>query len=510
MGIVDVALSQVGVKESGVNSVKYNDWFYGKHVSGSKYPWCAVFVSWCADQAGVSRSIVPKEAAVSGLMDFFKRKGWWQPKGNGYKPKAGDIMIQKSNGASHTGIVTGCSGNTFHTVEGNTSNCVGKRSYSLNHASLTGFGTPKYTDSPGGSSGNSGGNSEKPSTGGNKLDPVTSSSNSGGWYDLVTESGRNTIQIEVSHPTIEAIFYTETAALAAVSTTGLNSSTDVDNDIISVNTMRNMSQDCPTMNISLVWRRGWYKALSSNDLVIIKMQRPPEPKAEVFFGLVDDIRKTMDFSSGQPQRAVQVTCRGLAKAFVNFDVGLIENISIQPETGFFSQLTSMCGIDSYDAIQMVWNAYVGKGVNYKFNNGKSLQDYLKYSGTHRGNEKLLDYTSYTSYNGSLWNFIKEISNLPFNETFWEIVNGKPNMIHRKTPFNKAEWTQLPRIEIEDADIVSDNTGRSDLETYVVYQVNPVMLGADTKNVYFPLWYRPYYDKYGITMLSVDSVYMGIS
>ena len=489
-GIVDIALSQEGTKEaSGNNDVKYNDWYYGRHVSGGSYPWCAVFVSWCANQAGVPTSVIPKTASVSTLHSFFQGAGLFQPKGNGYKPKAGDILIQKSNGASHTGIVTGSSGGSFTTIEGNTSNGVYQRSYSLNDSKLTGFGTPNYSGAPlTGSGGNLIGDSTDNtgsggSAGGSSLgvgsydytdytvkkgDTIQSIANKYGttpaliifMNDLngkdlkvgqvlkiptakngvdnpasgvgsITKNLKHSMKVEVSHPTIEAIFFTETAMLATVSTTGLTSANDVDNDIISVNTVRNMSQDCPTMTISLVWRRGWYQALSSNDLVVVKMQRPPEKKVEVFWGLIDDIRKTLDFSSGNPQRAVQVTCRGFAKAFVNFDVGLIENISVEPETGFFAQLTELVKCDSYAAIELVYNAYVGKGIQYKFSDGKTLEDYLSYSGTHRENEKLMDYTSYTSYNGSLWNFIKELSNLPFNETFWELVDGKPNLIHRK-------------------------------------------------------------------------------
>ena len=43
-----LASEQVGVTEypSGSNKVKYNTWYYGWAVSGSSYPWCAVFVSW--------------------------------------------------------------------------------------------------------------------------------------------------------------------------------------------------------------------------------------------------------------------------------------------------------------------------------------------------------------------------------------------------------------------------------------------------------------------------------
>lgn len=54
--------------------------------------------------------------------------------------KPGDIMIEKRGGKSHTGIVTKVhSDGSFETVEGNTSNKVGKRKYSANSSTLSGF-----------------------------------------------------------------------------------------------------------------------------------------------------------------------------------------------------------------------------------------------------------------------------------------------------------------------------------------------------------------------------------
>ena len=48
-----LAQNEIGVveKPSGSNRVKYNDWYYGKSVSGDAYPWCMVFVQWLADAA---------------------------------------------------------------------------------------------------------------------------------------------------------------------------------------------------------------------------------------------------------------------------------------------------------------------------------------------------------------------------------------------------------------------------------------------------------------------------
>ena len=64
--VLAAARRELGTKESPANSnrVKYNTWYYGREVSGSAYPWCAVFVQWCFDQASVK---LPKRTA-SGVL----------------------------------------------------------------------------------------------------------------------------------------------------------------------------------------------------------------------------------------------------------------------------------------------------------------------------------------------------------------------------------------------------------------------------------------------------------
>jgi len=65
--LVKIAQAENGTKENGTNNVKYNTWFYGHEVDGSNYPWCAVFVSWCADKAGITTDIMPKTASAGIL-----------------------------------------------------------------------------------------------------------------------------------------------------------------------------------------------------------------------------------------------------------------------------------------------------------------------------------------------------------------------------------------------------------------------------------------------------------
>ena len=135
--IVDVAIGEIGYKEQGNNRTKYGAW-YGMNGAA----WCHMFVSWCAYKAGVSTSIVPKTASTSAGMAWFKKNGLFRYKGK-YIPKRGDIVYFKTN-RSHVGIVEKVVGSTLHTVEGNTSDRVARRTYPLSNATITGYGVPKY------------------------------------------------------------------------------------------------------------------------------------------------------------------------------------------------------------------------------------------------------------------------------------------------------------------------------------------------------------------------------
>jgi hypothetical protein len=119
---------------------KYTKWY------GMTDEWCGMFVAYCANKAGVSTSIIPKSASVSGYLSFAKNKSRFKAKDSGYEPKGGDIMIQKSNGASHVGIVIYGDKNNFTTIEGNSGDAVKKRSYSITNANLTGFFVPDYDE----------------------------------------------------------------------------------------------------------------------------------------------------------------------------------------------------------------------------------------------------------------------------------------------------------------------------------------------------------------------------
>ncbi len=152
--IVAVAETQVGYHEGANNDTKYNRWngtISGYPVNGYGYPWCQCFVSWCANQAGIPTSVIPRTAGTSTGKEFFSNRGLWQNsayQGGSYTPKRGDIIYYSDSAnvysPSHVGIVTGCADGYVYTVEGNYSDSVKRRTIALSNSYIIGYGTPNY------------------------------------------------------------------------------------------------------------------------------------------------------------------------------------------------------------------------------------------------------------------------------------------------------------------------------------------------------------------------------
>lgn len=143
--IVNVALSQKGYKKSG--GTVYGAWY--DSIKGTNYvnqAWCAMFVSWCANQAGIDQNILTYRSYVPDMVSDFQSKGQWHDRN--YTPSRGDIIIV--NGSGHVGIVTGVSGSTVYTIEGNKTSlgsACGTDSYTIGSSYITGYGVPNYTSS---------------------------------------------------------------------------------------------------------------------------------------------------------------------------------------------------------------------------------------------------------------------------------------------------------------------------------------------------------------------------
>ena len=121
--ILTVAASQLGTVEDprGSNNVPYNTAYYGHPVSGSRYPWCMVFIWWVFREAGLSALFYDgaKTASCTTLMKWAKYKQQWVT--GDYKP--GDVLLYQFDSddyADHTGILVSVQGNRLQVIEGNT------------------------------------------------------------------------------------------------------------------------------------------------------------------------------------------------------------------------------------------------------------------------------------------------------------------------------------------------------------------------------------------------------
>ena len=136
--MVAVAQTQIG----NVGGAPYWSWW------GLDYrvEWCAIFVSWCADQCGyLDAGVLPKMEGVRPYVDWFIERGQWQ--GRDYEPSPGDIIFfdWESDGlADHVGIVEKVENGLIYTVEGNTGDICAERRYTMGSAPVYGFGLPLY------------------------------------------------------------------------------------------------------------------------------------------------------------------------------------------------------------------------------------------------------------------------------------------------------------------------------------------------------------------------------
>ncbi len=156
---LSVALSQYGYHE-GASSADYHGgnasssgnyteygYAFGKVNGTYSYAWCAVFVTWCLQQAGEGDSAGGAFASCSLWVARLKELGRYTAR-SAHQPKMGDLIFFRSAGvgrvSDHVGLVRFVKGGRVYTVEGNSSGQVALRNYALSDTYIVGYGRPQY------------------------------------------------------------------------------------------------------------------------------------------------------------------------------------------------------------------------------------------------------------------------------------------------------------------------------------------------------------------------------
>lgn len=122
--------------------------FYNTAKNG--YMWCDVFYDWLfmkcfGPDLGRQMLCQPLKSAGAGCLysvQYYKQYGRWYTG----SPEPGDqIFFTYAPGEySHTGLVESVSGGVVTTIEGNTSESVGRRSYAIGSSTIAGYGRPRW------------------------------------------------------------------------------------------------------------------------------------------------------------------------------------------------------------------------------------------------------------------------------------------------------------------------------------------------------------------------------
>ncbi|MBR0200812.1 MAG: peptidoglycan-binding protein [Oscillospiraceae bacterium] len=114
-------------------------------------PWCAAFVSACAQVLGLTKTVFP-ECGCIPMINLYKQHGRWM-EDDAYRPQPGDVIfydwedsgVGDNVGASdHVGLVTGVDGGVISIIEGNCGNAVRYTARKINSRYIRGYGLPDY------------------------------------------------------------------------------------------------------------------------------------------------------------------------------------------------------------------------------------------------------------------------------------------------------------------------------------------------------------------------------
>ena len=140
--VLAVARAELGTREHppGSNRVKYSDWY------GLVGAWCAMFVSWVADQADAA-DLIPRHAWTPSGAAWFRGRGQW-----GTQPRPGALVFFEWPGMgriSHVGFVEAVHADgSITTIEGNTDVAGGRTGGQVMRQRrsqyIAGYGYPAY------------------------------------------------------------------------------------------------------------------------------------------------------------------------------------------------------------------------------------------------------------------------------------------------------------------------------------------------------------------------------
>lgn len=104
MSVLEIAKAEIGTKELPVNDTKYGKWF-----GLNNQPWCAIFVSWVFNQAGLGDSVKAQTkkgfASCSSGLKWFAKNNKLVPVGEAQEGDIAFFQFDADAEPDHVGII---------------------------------------------------------------------------------------------------------------------------------------------------------------------------------------------------------------------------------------------------------------------------------------------------------------------------------------------------------------------------------------------------------------------
>lgn len=323
----------------------------------------------------------------------------------------------------------------------------------------------------------------------------------------------------IRYPEFDITFFTEDSSYNVKYDTYKRPSNDLaSNSVISLTTKNALEDDSAVFSIVLSGDMYWDRLLGTNDAVVLRINpniKGSKPENDVILvGLISEVRLEADY--GNNSKMYRITGQSFAKAFMDFNIGVIQEVSVVlTSVGWLpddeSSGVKFTGQNASAIAKSIIERFI-KYMAYKFEKGKKLSDFLdiKSLDSWTKYESLVDPTPFINYEGSIKQLLDDVTEKPFNENFFDFTSdGKCKMMMRRTPFDKEEWTKLPASIISSKAVLSESVAKSDVEVYSIFSLSTGMTSlfdSVTMGV-MPRYFPNLVDKYGYTKLELENRYL---
>lgn len=296
----------------------------------------------------------------------------------------------------------------------------------------------------------------------------------------------------------------------------------IENRIVSFQTKNSMQDDSAVFQITLAGDTHWDKILTVNDIMKIYVNPNPADDKEglILVGMISQVSKVGNYTNSQI--TYRITGQSFSKPFLKFGLGVIQEVqAVLPSTGWLvdGERVSFTGKSASAIMKGVLDEFVPL-MKYNFKDGEkkgfgSIASHFKWDKLESWEEleNLADATQLSNFDGSLKQMMDLITAKPFNELFFR--NGEDgkttDLIMRRTPFNPTQWKALEYENVTSEDLIEEDVGKTDVETYSIFTVLTPDIGKESSSKVYsiPQYHKDLVDRYGYSKLEVNNMYVNL-